>query len=213
MTRTAPRTASARPGDDGQVVLVADTVGRFTPRVAVGALVEPGQVIGTLEILGALEPVVSGAAVSGRATAVTGARHHRHPVDCGAPLVTLDPALGLATAAPTAAATAAVADGLVFRAPSSGRFYGRPSPSKPAFVAVGDVVSAGQTLCLLEVMKTFHRVTYGGSGLPATARIVAVTVADDADVGPGDPLFLLEPGAVEPGAVEQPDSLEPGETP
>lgn len=193
MTRSAPRTAPARAGDDGLVVLVADTVGRFTPRVAVGALVEPGQVIGALEILGAIEPVVSGAAVSGRATAVTGAHHHRHPVDCGAPLVVLDPALGLATATAAAAITAAVADGLVFRAPSSGRFYGRPTPGKPAFVAVGDVVTAGQTLCLLEVMKTFHRVTYGGPGLPAAARIAAVIVADDADVGPGDPLFRLEP--------------------
>jgi biotin carboxyl carrier protein len=42
-------------------------------------------------------------------------------------------------------------------------------------------------------MKTFHRVTYGGPGLPAAARIAAVIVADDADVGPGDPLFRLEP--------------------
>jgi hypothetical protein len=51
---------------------------------------------------------------------------------------------------------------------------------------------AGQTVAFLEVMKTFHRVTYGGAGLPEAARVTAIAVADDADVGPGDVLLRLE---------------------
>jgi biotin carboxyl carrier protein len=41
-------------------------------------------------------------------------------------------------------------------------------------------------------MKTFHRVTYGGAGLPDTARVRRVLVADGADVNAGDPLLALE---------------------
>ena len=63
----------------------------------------------------------------------------------------------------------AAATGLVFRAPTSGRYYGRSSPDKPAFVTAGDELPAGATVCLLEVMKTFNRVTYSGGGARACA--------------------------------------------
>ncbi|MEO7731674.1 MAG: biotin/lipoyl-containing protein, partial [Kofleriaceae bacterium] len=78
------------------------------------------------------------------------------------------------------------------RAPTSGRFYGRSTPDKPPFVVEGAQLVQGATICLLEVMKTFHRVTYGGAGLPETARIRKLLVADGADVNAGDPLLALE---------------------
>jgi acetyl-CoA carboxylase biotin carboxyl carrier protein len=81
---------------------------------------------------------------------------------------------------------------MVFRAPTSGRFYGRSAPDKPPFVAPGAQLAHGATICLLEVMKTFHRVTYGGPGLPDTARVRGVLVADGDDVNAGDPLLALE---------------------
>ena len=123
--------------------------------------------------------------------------HAVHAVGYGEVLVELDPSLQLAAAAaagPTAAtaAGATAVDGLVFHAPTSGRFYGRPSPDKPAFVTEGTELTAGTTVCLLEVMKTFHRVTYGGAGLPATARVRRVLVADGADVSAGQPLLALD---------------------
>ena len=59
-----------------------------------------------------------------------------------------------------------------------------------AFVAVGDRLAPGQVVGLLEVMKTFHRVT-AGDGLPATARVVAIA-PDDTDVDLGDTLIWLE---------------------
>ena len=84
------------------------------------------------------------------------------------------------------AAAAAVADadegGLAFRSPLSGRFYLRPSPDQPPFVKVGDTVKLGQTIALLEVMKTFNRVTYGGAGLPETAKVLEVVPANEADI-------------------------------
>ena len=81
------------------------------------------------------------------------------------------------------------------RAPSSGRFWARPAPDKPAFAAVGDVIEAGRTVCLLEVMKSFHRVTYGGAdaGLPERARVTAIRPADGDDLAADDVILELEP--------------------
>ena len=117
----------------------------------------------------------------------------RPPVDYGALLVAIDPrAAASSTVATTQGAAAARTGGLTFRAPTSGRFYGRPSPDKPPFVSAGDELSAGTTICLLEVMKSFHRVTYGGPELPERARVREVLVADGADVNSGDPLLALD---------------------
>jgi acetyl-CoA carboxylase biotin carboxyl carrier protein len=114
-------------------------------------------------------------------------------VDSGACLMQLDPTAATGAVAGTdPRAAAAATDGLTVRAPSSGRYYGRPAPGKPAFVSVGDVIKEGHTVCLLEVMKTFNRVTYGGGGLPAEARVTAIAVADESDVNGGDVLLHLE---------------------
>jgi acetyl-CoA carboxylase biotin carboxyl carrier protein len=74
----------------------------------------------------------------------------------------------------------------------SGRFYGRPSPEEAPFVVPGDTVKLGQTVGLLEVMKTFNRLVYEGDGLPDTARIVAVVPADGDDVTRGEPILRLD---------------------
>ena len=82
--------------------------------------------------------------------------------------------------------------GLVFSAPSSGRFYSRSSPDKPAFVTVGDVIEEGAPVALLEVMKTFHRIAYGGAGLPHRARVLAILANDGADLEVGDAILEVE---------------------
>ena len=73
-----------------------------------------------------------------------------------------------ATAAAPAAATEVlqeVPEGLVaVRAPMVGTFYLRPSPDQPAFVTVGGAVQAGDTVCLVEVMKMFNSVKAGVAG-------------------------------------------------
>jgi acetyl-CoA carboxylase biotin carboxyl carrier protein len=73
-----------------------------------------------------------------------------------------------APVAETAAAPAPpvdVPEGLVaVRAPMVGTFYLRPSPDQPPFVAVGSAVQAGDTVCLVEVMKMFNTVKAGVAG-------------------------------------------------
>lgn len=168
--------------------LVAPSPGFFVARVRLGDVVHAGTVLGTLEVLGASRELVAPDGAGGTVVALADPRAARVAVDHGALLVTLDPSAAVRTGTAAAAQAATETTGKVFRAPTSGRFYGRSSPDKPAFVAAGARLAQGATICLLEVMKTFHRVTYTGE--PATVR--AVLVADGADVNQGDALLALE---------------------
>jgi acetyl-CoA carboxylase biotin carboxyl carrier protein len=61
--------------------------------------------------------------------------------------------------APAQDALTEVPPGLVaVRAPMVGTFYLRPSPDQPPFITVGGTVQAGDTVCLVEVMKMFNTV-------------------------------------------------------
>ena len=177
------------------IVLRAPGPGMFVPWISQGDLVTPGADIGELVVLGRASALVvprGDATVTGIALQLPPAVH---PVGYGDVLVELDPSLQLAAGATgpgPGAASASAALGLVFHAPTSGRFYGRPAADKPPFVTEGSELTTGTTVCLLEVMKTFHRVTYGGPGLPDTARVRRVLVADGADVNAGEPLLALE---------------------
>jgi acetyl-CoA carboxylase biotin carboxyl carrier protein len=74
---------------------------------------------------------------------------------------------GAVAAAPAGApeALSEVPAGLVaVRSPMVGTFYLRPSPDQPAFVTVGGTVQAGDTVCLVEVMKMFNSVKAEVSG-------------------------------------------------
>jgi len=188
------------PSPTGALIeLRAPMPGLFAPSIAQGDLVTAGGTIGDLVVLGRatglLAPRLAGAtAVAGIAVRTSGTGVLA--VAYGDFLVALDPAFHLGSEAAVAQGDAAAAAdgvaGLVFRAPTSGRFYGRSAPDKPPFVEPGTSLTPGATICLLEVMKTFHRVTYGGAGLPDTARVTRVLVADGADVNAGDPLLALE---------------------
>jgi acetyl-CoA carboxylase biotin carboxyl carrier protein len=202
--------AIVAPPRDGHAVieLRAPMPGIFVPLIAQGDLVTAGGAIGELVVLGratVLRAPRSAGTATGTATGATAgttatgiaiqlASTAARPVGYGDLLVALDPSLSLGAAASGTAAAAAppTVAGLVFRAPTSGRFYGRSAPDKPPFVTPGAQLSHGATICLLEVMKTFHRVIYGGPGLPETARIRQVLVADGDDVNAGDPLLALE---------------------
>jgi acetyl-CoA carboxylase biotin carboxyl carrier protein len=167
--------------------ITSPAVGIFRSRVTVGALVREGEVVGELDVLGRRKPIVVPAGMRGAVVTVA-----TQPVDFGAALVTIDPsALGEAAATAAEASQTTASTGPVFRSPMSGRFYRRSAPDKPAFVEVGTELQLGATVCLLEVMKTFNRVTYGGAGLPERARVEKILVADGDDVNAGDPLLAL----------------------
>jgi len=174
--------------DDGRLELRAPAVGSFRDAPAIGTAVPERGTIGSLEILGRSTPVVAPAA--GVVVEVGSAQNlTRRPVGYGELLVVLGEVAEI-----VAVAAGALTDpDLVFRSPSSGRFYGRPSPDKAPFVVIGDELSDGQTICLLEVMKTFNRITYGGDGLPRRVRVAAIGPADGDDLSPGDVILELDP--------------------
>ena len=183
----------ARVGADWRIEVVASGPGLFRATVRVGDVVRAGGMLGYLEVLGRLTAVVAPATAHGAVVAVIDPERARTAAAYGSVLVTLDPTAGGAAGRTGVADRVQPADGLVFRAPTSGRYYGRPSPDKPAFLAAGDELGPGATICLLEVMKTFNRVTYGGPTLPERARVRALLVADGADVNAGDPMLALDP--------------------
>ena len=68
---------------------------------------------------------------------------------------TTAPAAGAATAA---APEQPAAQGTAVKSPMVGTFYESPSPDKPAFVSVGDKVSVGDVLCVIEAMKMMNEI-------------------------------------------------------
>lgn len=172
--------------------LISPGVGRFRTALQLGDIVRPGSVLGELDLLGRRTIIIAPDRARGVVIAAAGleagARAAQPAVDFGAVLALLDPRGASAEAASTPDTAAVAVGGRVYRAPTSGRFYLRSAPGKPPFVAPGTELVAGATVCLLEVMKTFHRVTYTGE----PARVREVMVADGADVNSGDPLLSLE---------------------
>jgi acetyl-CoA carboxylase biotin carboxyl carrier protein len=73
----------------------------------------------------------------------------------------------------------------------SGRFYSRPSPNDPPFVSAGEIVQRGQTIGLLEVMKTFNRLVYQGDALPERAVVEKIVPGEGDDVVRGDVILAL----------------------
>ena len=177
----------------GDNEVLAPAPGWFHLLIAADHLVTQGDVIGELEILGRTIRITA-PAVRGLVQLPPGPALARRAVSYGDVLfrVATDVSIGAVEVGGTTSAAHA-AQGLVFRAPTSGRFYGRPTPDKPAFVQAGAELATGATVCLLEVMKTFHRVTYAGDDVPPRARVREVLVVDGADVNQGDPLLALEP--------------------
>jgi acetyl-CoA carboxylase biotin carboxyl carrier protein len=178
--------------EDGRVR--APTVGLWWNPPPPGSLVRPGTSIGKLEILGVLHELVAPPGALG-VVAGEARRQAPVPVEYGTELLILEAAGSIGAQA--AQEEAAVASGsgarLQFCAPLSGRFYSRPSPDKPVFVSVGDEITRGQTVALLEVMKTFNRLTYGGEGLPDRARVTAILPENEDDLEQGAPILALEP--------------------
>ena len=71
--------------------------------------------------------------------------------------------------------------------PMVGIVYLSPEPGAPPFVAVGQTVTAGQTLLLIEAMKTFNQIK-----APKSGTVARILVASGTPVEYGEPLVLLE---------------------
>ena len=104
------------------------------------------------------------------------------------------PAAYAAAPAPAAAAPAGEAapaaverKGDVVKSPMVGTVYLQPQPDAPAFVKVGDTVTAGQTLLIVEAMKTMNPIP-----APRGGKIVEIIVQDAQPVEFGEPLIVIE---------------------
>ncbi len=93
-----------------------------------------------------------------------------------------------APAAAPAAAEAAEEVGHIIRSPIVGTFYEAPSPGAPPFVKVGDTVSTGQVLCIIEAMKLMNEIESDYAG-----EIVKRYVTNAQPVEYGQPLFAVRP--------------------
>ncbi len=191
-TTRARMTAGLRhEGADQQ--LLSPGVGLVRGLPLAGTLMVEGSIVGELDVLGVLHVLVAPAGTRG-SVEPTPLRLGERAVGHGDALVTLLPAsLAEAGAGPADTTSSRDLGKLVFRSPLSGRYYARPGPDRPDFVRPGDEITTGQSVALLEVMKTFNRLTYGGPGLPERARVVAVLIRDEADVEIGAPILELEP--------------------
>lgn len=178
--------------EDGIVRLRSPEVGRFTCALGKDNLLVTGATAGMILTLGETVDLVVPRGVAGRITSELPERVH-DPVGYGDVLYELAP---LDATAPVDDRSEKVraSDSPAFRSPHSGRLWHRPSPGDPPFVAVGDVITSGTSVGLIEVMKTFTYLTYEAvDDLPTTARVTRILAGDGDEVTEGDPLLEIEP--------------------
>ena len=85
-------------------------------------------------------------------------------------------------------APASNANTITIKSPMIGTFYRRPSPDKPNFVEIGDEVTTGKVVCIIEAMKLFNEIESEVSG-----KVVKILVEDSSPVEYDQPLYLVEP--------------------
>ncbi len=77
---------------------------------------------------------------------------------------------------------------ITIKSPIIGTFYRKPSPDKPLFVEVGQTISEGDVLCIIEAMKLFNEIESEVSG-----KVIKILVDDSSPVEFDQPLFLVDP--------------------
>jgi acetyl-CoA carboxylase biotin carboxyl carrier protein len=77
---------------------------------------------------------------------------------------------------------------ITVRSPMIGTFYRKAGPDKPNFVEVGDEITPGKVVCIIEAMKLFNEIEGEVKG-----KILKILVEDASPVEYDQPLFLVEP--------------------
>lgn len=113
------------------------------------------------------------------------------PVAASAPVQTQMAAAAAPAATPKAAEAAPAASGkktVEIKSPMIGTFYRSSNPDTPAFVSVGDKISKGQTVCIIEAMKLFNEIESEVSG-----TVIKAMVENSSPVEYDQVLFVVEP--------------------
>lgn len=79
-----------------------------------------------------------------------------------------------------------VEEGHIVKSPMVGTFYRSPSPGSPSFIEVGQTVSEGQTLCIIEAMKLLNEIESDAAGV-----VKKILVESGQPVEYGQPLFVV----------------------
>jgi len=108
------------------------------------------------------------------------------PLAAAAAPAPVDPIAHVAAPAPVAVDDSSKY--ITVKSPMIGTFYRSSSPDKPMLVNVGDEISTGSVLCIIEAMKLFNEIESEVSG-----RIVKILVDNASPVEYDQPLFLVEP--------------------
>jgi len=103
-----------------------------------------------------------------------------------APAAAAGPATAEAAGAAEAGERIADHPGLV-TAPTVGVIYTAPEPDAPPFVEVGEAVSEGQTVLLIEAMKVFNPIT-----APRAGKVSRILITNGTPVEYGEPLLIIE---------------------
>ncbi len=99
------------------------------------------------------------------------------------------PVAAPASATPQPATQSALPTNLItIKSPMIGTFYRSANPTSPLFVEIGDEVSEGKVVCIIEAMKLFNEIESEVSG-----RVVKILVENATPVEYDQPLFLVEP--------------------
>ena len=111
------------------------------------------------------------------------------PVQYAAPAPVAAPAAApvAAPAEVQPAETNSVPAGHKVLSPMVGTFYRAPSPDAKSFIEVGQSVSAGETLCIVEAMKMMNQIEADKSGV-----VTAILVEDGQPVEFDQPLVVIE---------------------
>ncbi len=91
-------------------------------------------------------------------------------------------------ALPPAAEISKTDNYITIKSPMIGTFYRQSGPDKPLFINVGDEVTVGKVVCIIEAMKLFNEIESEVSG-----KVVKILVQDSSPVEYDQPLFLVEP--------------------
>ena len=108
------------------------------------------------------------------------------PQHYAAPPVQAPALVAASAAAPAVPKADDIPEGDILRSPMVGTYYASPSPDADPFVTLGQKVSEGETLCIIEAMKMFNQIEAESSG-----TVVGILAETGQPVEFDQPLFVI----------------------
>ena len=180
---------------DGLLSVRTPRVGLWSDLPGAGELLGPGSSIGLLRQLERRFRLVLPEGAEGRVR-FDSALPRVVPVEYGQLLLRLvgldrKPAVGEAQADAKKVFESLPDGAAAVICPTDGVFYRRSAADAPPFVEVGTRVRNGQVVGLVEVMKTFNQIQYGGDGLPDEAEVIEIRAQEGEEIRAGQILVVV----------------------